>query len=283
MRGAATVHGAATIVNALATGKGAAFGIGLTTTAEVELTADPTIAVAIEGQPDETTRLAEECVRRTLDHVGMKEQGARATTKSDIPISRGLKSSSAAANALVLATSRAAGRSLGPEETISLGVDAALAAGVSVTGAYDDACASYFGGVVVTDNVSRLLISRREIDPSLRIAILVPARQIRKTEAAKVDYSPVRAQMEACHGLAAEGRWMKALTLNGIYCSAVAGLSLEATAEAIRAGSLAAGLTGTGPATVAVCSEATVDAVKAAWGRLEGEIILSRPTNGGLL
>lgn len=282
MKGTATAHGAATIVNALATGRGAAFGIDLATTATVELTDEPAISVTLEGQPREDTRLAEECVRRTFDHLGVKGKGARVVTDSAIPISRGLKSSSAAANAIVTATARATGRDIASEEAISLGVDAALAAKVSVTGAYDDACASYLGGIVITDNQTRKILSRREIDTDLRVVVLVPPRLIRKDEAAKVDYAPVRPQMAAAHELAAQGNWLKALTLNGLYSSAAIGLSLEATAAALRSGALAAGLSGTGPATVAVCDRALAETVEAAFSRFEGQTIVTRPTNGGI-
>lgn len=54
MKAEATAHGAASIVNAIATGKGAAFGINLYTKAEVELTPGPEIEVIIEGDRAKT-------------------------------------------------------------------------------------------------------------------------------------------------------------------------------------------------------------------------------------
>jgi len=37
-------------------------------------------------------------------------------------------------------------------EILNVGVDASIETKVSLTGAYDDACACYYGGFVVTDN-----------------------------------------------------------------------------------------------------------------------------------
>ena len=81
-----------------------------------------------------------------------KSFGAKIKTQSNIPIARGLKSSSVAANATALATTAALGKTLDDLEIIKLGVEAAFDAKVTVTGAFDDACASYFGGIVITDN-----------------------------------------------------------------------------------------------------------------------------------
>jgi shikimate kinase len=100
MKGKATTHGAATVVNGIACGKGAAFGVALETTATVELTGEPgRFEVSIEDEPGEETALAEHCVRLVLEKFGLAgEHGARIATRSQIPMSRGLKSSSAAAN-----------------------------------------------------------------------------------------------------------------------------------------------------------------------------------------
>ena len=103
MMGKAVSHGAATIVNAIALGKGAAFGIDLRTTAEVELEPGGEIKVLMDEEEDPT--LAVRCVEKVLSRFAPDDHlGAVVRTRSEIPISRGLKSSSAAANAIVLAT-----------------------------------------------------------------------------------------------------------------------------------------------------------------------------------
>src|SRR5512135_2086235 len=161
-RAEAVAHGAATIVNAIATGKGAALGVDLWTKAQVELTSE---AGAIKGEiasdPTETTLLIEKAVNRVFEKFKVEKRfGATVKTNSNIPIARGLKSSSAAANAVVLATVTAMGETLADMEIVNLAVDAAFDAKVTVTGAFDDATASYFGGIVVTDNTNRKLLKR---------------------------------------------------------------------------------------------------------------------------
>ena len=104
MKGTGASHGAATIVNAIANGKGAAFGLDLRTEATVELTEGSGFEVVMDGLPGESTALAERCVLGVLERVGGgRRYHAKITTRSQIPVSRGLKSSSAAANAIIFA------------------------------------------------------------------------------------------------------------------------------------------------------------------------------------
>ena len=102
----AIAYGAATIVNAIALGKGAALGVDLWTKAEVILTDDPTIIKGkIISDLSEDTSLMEKTVARIFQYFDMTDKvGAKIKTWSNIPIARGLKSSSAAANAVSLAT-----------------------------------------------------------------------------------------------------------------------------------------------------------------------------------
>ena len=107
----------------------------------------------------------EKTVARVLRRFGLENSfGAKIKTCSNIPIAKGLKSSSAAANAAALAATAALGKTLDDLELVKLGVDAAFDAKVTVTGAFDDACASYFGGVVVTDNLKREIVKQLPVN-----------------------------------------------------------------------------------------------------------------------
>ncbi len=172
----AIAHGAATIVNAIALGKGAAFGVDLWTKAEVKLTNEPGIVVAeIVSDPNESTLLIEKTVLRVLQRFSLEKSfGAKVKTQSNIPIARGLKSSSAAANATALATTAAIGKKLDDLEIVKIGVEAAFDAKVTVTGAFDDACASYFGGIVITDNLKREIIKQLPLPNDLTVLFHVP-------------------------------------------------------------------------------------------------------------
>ena len=59
-------------------------------------------------------------------------------------------------------------------ELVNLGVDAAFDAKVTVTGAFDDACASYFGGVVITDNLERKIVKQLPLPEDLIVLFHVP-------------------------------------------------------------------------------------------------------------
>ena len=158
----ASTYGAGTVINAIATLKGSAFAIGLKTQAEVEVV-DSGITCEIADNPSADTSLIAECGRLVVERYAPKS-GVHIVTRSEIPIASGLKSSSAAANAAVLALVEALDVELEPLDIVKLGVLAARRAGVTVTGAFDDACASFFGGLVFTDNEHDVLLKRVEIN-----------------------------------------------------------------------------------------------------------------------
>ena len=58
-------------------------------------------------------------------------------------------------------------------ELVNLGVDAAFDAKVTVTGAFDDACA-LFGGIVITDNLKREIVKQLPLPEDLTVLFLVP-------------------------------------------------------------------------------------------------------------
>jgi len=278
--GEAVAHGAGTIINAIACGKGAAFGVDRWTKVQVKLTDEKgVIEVRILNEPGEDDRLVKAAVRKVLKKFNGLCYGAKVTTNSNIPISKGLKSSSAAANATVLATLAALGRRINDIEAVKLGVEAAIEAGVTVTGAFDDACASYFGGVVITDNHQRRIIRKEKFTTDFKVLILVPPGKITK-RGLNVGRMRVMAPLvEVALDLALEGRYLEALTLNGIIYSASLKLSPEPAVKALESGAVAAGLSGTGPATIALAPPERVDDVVDVWREFEGDIILANVNN----
>lgn len=252
MIGRAACRGAATIVNAIPTGKGAAFGVTLEVDAEVKLVDRP--GFSFRG-PAEGAGLVEGCVRAVLDGAGFEGLGTEVQVKSDIPISRGLKSSSAVSNAVVLAATRAAGIALDDTRIINIAVDESLRAGVTVTGAFDDAAACYFGGAVVTDNRERRVLARGKMDPSLDVVIHVPEKRIGKASVKKMDFGPVKAESELALKHALAGEYAKAMEINSKACAKVLGLTEEVAEFARANGALAAGISGTGPATVVLAKK----------------------------
>jgi len=259
-RGEAVAYGAVTIVNALATGKGAAFGVDLWTKARVELTHDGAVETTILNEKGENTLLAEKCVRAVFDRFGIRTLGARVETESNIPIARGLKSSSVAGNAVVLATLAALDKRMEPKEILNLVVDASLEAKVSVTGAFDDASASLYGNVVVTDNMLRKVLRTFPVEEYC-VFLLVPPE---KTYTVEVDLARIRTvarQVDIAHREAFEGNYWNAMTLNGLIYSHVLKLPTDVIMKSLEAGALAAGISGKGPAYAFVVKEELKDPV----------------------
>ena len=274
----AIAHGAATIVNAIALGKGAAFGVNLSTKAEVTLTDDTAVIKGeITSDPAENTVLIEKTVTRVFQHFSVEKRfGAKVKTWSDIPIARGLKSSSAAANAVALATVVALGETLDDLTVVKLGVEAAFDAKVTVTGAFDDACASYFGGVVVTDNLKRKVVKRFTLPEGLAVLFHVPSRKVYTGDSDVDRLRLVKPLVQIAYKEAQKGNFWDALSLNGVIYSAALGYDASVALDALAAGALAAGLCGKGPAVTAVVADEKIDAVKQALQRHEGEVLQAR-------
>jgi shikimate kinase len=271
----AVAHGAATIVNAIALGKGAAFGVDLWTRAEVKLTDEPGIIRAeIVSDTNESTLLIEKTVARILQRFSLEKSfGAKVKTHSNIPIAKGLKSSSAAANATALATTGALGKKLDDLELVKIGVEAAFDAKVTVTGAFDDACASYFGGAVITDNLKREIIKQFPMPEDLVVLFHVPPQKSYTINSNVGRLQTVKPLVQIAYEKALEGKVWEALTLNGLIYSSASNLNPSIAVDALAAGAVAAGLCGKGPAVSAVVSNDKVDAVKAALEMYEGEIL----------
>ncbi len=274
--GYAYACGAGTIINAIATWKGAAFGIELRTEAEVVLTDSKKIQGYMEEGGD--TALIERCVKLTLSRFG-STSGAKVATKSQIPIASGLKSSSAAANAAVLATLDALGVELDPLEAVKIGVQAALDAKVTITGAFDDACASMLGGFVITDNKKMELISR--VERGSEVLILAPDKKVFSSSTNVARSKLIGRWVELAHKEALSGNFEKAMTLNGfLYCASL-GFSTEPMMAALEVGIEGVSLSGTGPAYTALGGPELLDKLEPVWQRMGGKVIRTEVNNTG--
>ncbi len=274
MIGKAACRGAATIVNAIATGKGAAFGISLETDAMVELRHDPGEIVLKDS--DEGQGLVVGCVRAVASKSKIENLSGEIRVISEIPISRGLKSSSAVSNAVVLATARALDSKTQDMELILAGIEESMRAGVTITGAFDDASACFLGGVVITNNRSFTILSRGTIDPELDILVHVPQRRISKASVKDLDFSPIRERVDHALDLALKGEYLKAMEVNSRAYSKILDVSEDIAELARKKGALGAGISGTGPATVVVCSRADTPEIQRALEREEGTVLRAK-------
>jgi shikimate kinase len=276
-KASAIAHGAATIVNAIALGRGAAFGVDLWTKTEVKLTNEPAIFEAeITSDPQESILLVERTVARVLQRFGLENSfGAKVKTSSNIPAARGLKSSSVAANATALATVAALGKELDDLEIVKIGVEAAFDAKCTITGAFDDACASYFGGAIITDNLNREILKQMPLPQNLIVLFYVPPQKAYTINSDVARLQTVKPFVETAFEKAMDGKIWEALTLNGLVYSAASNQNVSIAIDALAAGAVAAGLSGKGPTITAVTQTDNVDKVKAALQRYEGEVLLT--------
>jgi len=279
MKTLSIVHGAISIVNAIATGQGSALGISLETCAEVTLTSDNLVEVIINNDKSENTVLAQECFKL----VKMKTSescGAKITVNSDIPIGRGLKSSSAAATAIILSCLKAFEITMTEKEILDLSVQASKNSGVTITGALDDTAACFLGGLVVTNNLSNELLSRVIVDDDYSILIHVPDH---KSYTKDVDYSGSDEfihSLDTLISMTLEGNYLSAMSLNGMIYSRILKQSNESAILALKNNALAAGLSGTGPSVGVICLSENKSSILDSWKNLDGDIINAKINNG---
>jgi len=283
MHGEAVALGAGTVLNALATGVGSAFAIDAETAARVELDDTGTVDGEIGGAPDGDTRLICRCVERVVDRFGDGE-GGHVRTESDVPMAAGLKSSSAAANATVLATLSALGVSVGDDDEIDretacrIGVGAARDAGVTVTGAFDDASASMLGGVTVTDNTADDLLARETVEWD--VLVWTPPVRAFSADADVERCEQVAPMADLVADLALDGRYGDAMTVNGLAFAAALGFPTDPAVEAM-AHADGVSLSGTGPSVVAVGDRDGLERVRDHWNQREGDTWLTTTRTDG--
>ena len=96
--------GSATIINAIATGFGSAFGIGLDIVCEAKTSSN---SIKCSNDVGADNSLMELCVEKVFNHynIDKDEFGMDLKTKSSLPMASGLSSSSASSNAVVKAAS----------------------------------------------------------------------------------------------------------------------------------------------------------------------------------
>ncbi len=273
--GQALSHGAISILNAFPTGKGGALGVDLWTRAKVSLREGPgQISGFVSSDPQESNRLAITVVQKTLEHYGYerKLQG-EVITSSNIPVAVGLKSSSAVANAVALATASAIDEKIDDDTLVGIGIDASIESRVSLTGAYDDSFASYHGGGVLTDNDRRKVEKILKIPEDLKVLILVPPRKTRTGQLDRTRFAPIRRISEMAYGEASNGHVWDALTLNGLAVASILGEDPRPALSAIEAGALGAGLSGKGPSVAAIVDEKTLKPVRQAFAKFDGRVL----------
>ena len=270
----AIVHGAVSIVNAIATGRGSALGISLKVTAEAQIQTGHGIKFTAGRNGD---RLIKNIVQKTIPKEIIDGNMISINVDSQIPLGYGLKSSSAVSNAVALACSQMAKEAeIDDYGILDVSTRSSLEARVSMTGAYDDATACYFGGFTVTDNYSRRLIRKEKAPENLYAIIMLP------TDSSRGDIHKLKNFSDLfidAFELAESGQYWKAMKLNGVLASAALSSSYAPVLNAIEHGALSASISGNGPSIAAVGYEDTVEQIVEAFSEFDGRIIVSRVNN----
>jgi shikimate kinase len=277
MKGKAYSYAAGTVINAISTYKGSAFSIDLKTRAKVELGIDLRgINGKCSGAGEEVSpQLVRACINFILKKFGY-EGGAYFQLTSEIPPARGLKSSSAAANASILATLSALGKKMRALEMIKIGCRIAMEEGISITGAFDDSCASLLGGIVITDNKKMRVIRREKF--ARRLLIFIPERKSFSTNADVLRSRAISRWVDLAYKLALKRKYEEAMTLNGFLFCASLGYDPQPIIDALKNGATSAGLSGTGPSFIAVVDWRSESSVRSAWEKF-GKVISIRTNN----
>ncbi|MEM3833425.1 MAG: shikimate kinase [Thermoprotei archaeon] len=274
MRGESIAYGAISVVNALPTGIGASAGVKLRVHVKAEIIDEDSLKSSVKVN-DENIVVDNKLVNALFNLLKQEfkiQSGLYLDINSEIPISRGLKSSSAVANAIIDASLKALGINLRKHDIIKLGIKTAMNAGVTITGAFDDACASMFGGIHVTDNRSFEILSSYDIE-EMKVVILVPPYHTTKSLVDKDAFRRIGNLMQIPIDLALKKQWLNALTFNGLLVSLPLKIDLAPVWDALKSGAKAAGVTGTGPGIVAVTDEPEL--IIDVWKKYERRIIVT--------
>ena len=271
----ATIHGAVSIVSAIANKKGATLGISLKVEAMVETSEGKGIIIQSENK-SLSSRLINKTVEKIVSKKDLEKNKITITLTSEIPTGYGLKSSSAISSVVALACAKIFKPKFTDQQILLAGVEASIETKVSITGAYDDACSCYYGGFNVTDNAKRTRIQFEKAPANLIAIIFIPKNRKRgNLKKLKILSSMFSNAWE----LAKERKYWESMTINGLATSSILNSDPKIIVDLIEKGSLGASVSGNGPSIAAIVKKENESNVKKIFSALEGSIIVSKINN----
>ena len=269
------VHGAVSLVNAIATGSGAAVGIDTFVKTTLEVKAGTGIYITSDNKTI-SSRLINKVIQNSVPKKQLEKIRLELDFQSNIPTGYGLKSSSAISTAVSMACSKAFQRKFTDKKILKIGVESSIQTKVSLTGAYDDACACYYGGFNVTNNYKRSLVLRRPAPNNLQAIIFLPKSRKRGNLKKLKNFKPA---FEKAWELAKNGDYWNASILNGIATSSILNSNPELIFKLIEKGAIGATISGNGPSIMAITKKGHNSNIKKEFSSLEGNIIISNINN----
>ena len=269
------VHGAVSLVNAIATGSGAAVGIDTFVKTTLEVKAGTGIYITSDNKTI-SSRLINKVIQNSVPKKQLEKTRLELDFQSNIPTGYGLKSSSAISTAVSMACSKAFQRKFTDKKILKIGVESSIQTKVSLTGAYDDACACYYGGFNVTNNYKRSLVLRHPAPNNLQAIIFLPKSRKRGNLKKLKNFKPA---FEKAWELAKNGDYWNASILNGIATSSILNSNPELIFKLIEKGAIGATISGNGPSIMAITKKGHNSNIKKEFSSLEGNIIISNINN----
>ena len=271
----ANVYGAVSIVNAIAIGKGATLGIDTFVDTKLRKKEGTGIHITSENKTI-SSRLINKLIENMIPKKVLEKTRLELDFRSNIPTGYGLKSSSAISSAVVLACAKAFNKQMTDEEILRMGARTSIQTKVSITGAYDDACACYFGGFNVTDNLKMKLI-HREIAPKELQAIIFLPKSRKRGNLRKLEN--FKSAFEKSWLLAKNSDYWNAGILNGIATTSILNSEPNLIMKLMEKGALCATISANGPSIMAITDKKNKSRIQKEFSGLDGRIIVSNINN----
>jgi len=245
-----SVGSAITLLNAIYADHGSAAGIDVQNSIRIK----PADKLKFTTHPKQDTELIRHCVNlieKMLDH---KITNVEISTHSILPPARGLKTSSAISTGIIKGLSDFYSLNMMTSQIVNLSAQASINAKVSITGAYDDAYASYSGGLVLTDTRLKSLVLQTNISINKLFFLLIPKQSKAKSTIVKEERRmPISIETEIID-LLKTGKIEEATKLNTGFYAPILLPNPEIITEICKISNDIIGINGTGPSLFVFCS-----------------------------
>ena len=222
------------------------------------------------------SRLINKVIQKIVPKNELSKTKLKVSVNSEIPTGYGLKSSSAISTAVAMASAKLFKPSMSDFKILNVGVDASIETKVSLTGAYDDACACYYGGFVVTDNYRKKIIRSEKCLNRVSAIIFIPKSRkrgnINKLKTSSDDF-------EQAWNLAKKSDYWNAMILNGLATSEILSSEPKIITKLIESGALGASVSGNGPSIAAIVRNDSISKIKRVFSSLDGNTTVSDINN----
>ncbi len=246
------------ILNAIPTGVGSSFAVAIYLESRIEYSTSTTGSCRQDVDREILSNIAAEIAGARYGAIDLEK--ICVSVSSPVPHGYGLKTSSAYLNTLIISLAKYMGLDIGPIRVLGINVEISKRYGLSITGALDDAAASLTGAIVVSDNYRGRILKIIEPPRRLHALIIIP-RYRRKYTFKEIEIElrkRSRYFSKAVEALLNGDLW-EAMNINGDLVAEALKYDRKPIEMLRRWGAIAAGISGNGPAYIAVADEGVID------------------------